>query len=100
LDGAPFFDSGGAGGAPEPSPGGILKERPEDRRGKQIRDVGAFTAIPAMLLVGPALGYYLGTLIEKKWDHAPWPTALGALFGLAAAARQIWLLVKQGGRGR
>ena len=75
-----------------------MSDRPEDRRGKQIRDIGAYTAIPAMLVVGPALGYFLGSLIEKKWDHAPWPTALGAIFGLAAAARQIWLLVSRNGR--
>jgi hypothetical protein len=77
-----------------------LSEQPGDRRGRQIRDIGAYTAIPTMLIVGPALGYFLGTQIEKKWDHAPWPSALGALFGLAAAGRQIWLLVKRDGLGK
>ncbi len=78
----------------------MLEKQPGDRRGRQIRDIGAYTAIPTMLIVGPALGYFLGTLAEKRWDHAPWPSALGALFGLAAAARQIWLLVKRDGRNR
>lgn len=93
------FPTGETRDATEASPRGVLSERPEDKRGKQIRDIGAFTAIPMMLFVGPALGYYLGSLIEKKWDHAPWPTDLGAVFGLAAAARQIWLLVRRDGRG-
>lgn len=64
-----------------------------DKRGRQIRDIGVYTAIPTMLVVGPALGWFLGTLVEKKWGHAPWPSALGGVFGLLAAARQIWLLV-------
>ena len=77
-----------------------MKEDPNDKRGKQIRDIGTYTAIPMMLVVGPALGYFLGTLLEKKWDHAPWPSGLGAVFGLAAAGRQIWMLVTREGRGR
>lgn len=77
-----------------------LDERPGDRRGKQLRDIGAYTAIPTMLVAGPALGYYLGLQIEKKWGHAPWPTSLGVVFGLLAAARQVWLLVTRDGRGK
>jgi F0F1-type ATP synthase assembly protein I len=88
------------GGGDSQAGGVAVKESPEDRRGRQIRDLGAYTAIPMMLVVGPALGYFLGTLIEKKWGHAPWPSAGGAMFGLVAAGRQIWLLVTRDGRGR
>lgn len=92
---------GGTLGGGDPLAGGVaVRESPEDRRGRQIRDIGAYTAIPMMLVVGPALGYFLGTLIEKKWGHAPWPSAGGAMFGLVAAGRQIWLLVTRDGRGR
>jgi F0F1-type ATP synthase assembly protein I len=71
------------------------KERNSQRR-KQFRDIGIYTAIPMMMIVGPALGYYLGRLAEKKWGHEPWPSIVGCLFGLAASVRQIWLLLKQG----
>lgn len=77
-----------------------MKQTPDDRRGRQIRDIGTYTVIPTMLVVGPTLGYFLGTLIEKRWGHAPWPSAGGAMFGLVAAGRQIWLLVTRDGRGR
>jgi len=77
-----------------------VRQDPQDRRGKQLRDIGIYTAIPTMLVAGPALGWFLGTLIEKRWGHEPWPSALGGVFGLLAAVRQIWLLVTRDGRGR
>lgn len=77
-----------------------MKEEPKNKRGNQIRDIGTYTVIPTMLVVGPALGYFLGSLIEKRWGHAPWPSSLGGVFGLVAAGRQIWLLVTREGRGR
>ncbi len=77
-----------------------MTQDPNERRGKQIRDIGIYTAIPTMLAVGPALGWLLGRLIEKRWGHDPWPSALGGVFGLLAAVRQIWLLVTRDGRDR
>lgn len=77
-----------------------MDREPDNRRGRQIRDIGIYTAIPTMLVVGPLLGYFLGSLLEKEWGHGPWPSAGGAVVGLLAAARQIWLLVTRDGRGR
>ncbi len=77
----------------------MLKGRGD--RGKQFRDIGIYTAIPMMMVVGPALGYWLGHLAEERWGHAPWLSAGGALFGLVAAFRQIWLILKrQGGKAK
>jgi hypothetical protein len=45
------------------------------------------TAIPFALLVGPALGYYLGAAVDQRWPFAPWGTGVGIVFGLAASAR-------------
>jgi len=39
------------------------------------------------------LGYYLGRLAEKKWGLDPWLSFGGAMFGLAAAGRQIYLIL-------
>lgn len=69
----------------------------DERKAKQYRDIGVFTVIPTMMIVGPALGYWLGTLAEKKWGHSPWLAAGGAMFGLAAAVRQIYLVLKRHG---
>ncbi|MFH1843016.1 MAG: AtpZ/AtpI family protein [bacterium] len=73
------------------------RKRWDARKGKQYRDIGIYTVIPTMMIVGPLLGYYLGSLAEKKWGHSPWPSAGGAIFGLAAAVRQIWLILQRHG---
>lgn len=65
----------------------------DDKTGKRARDIGIYTVIPMMLLAGPAIGYLMGMFIENKWGGTPWPTAGGALFGLAAAFRQIYLML-------
>ena len=62
------------------------KDRDTQRR-KQFREIGTYTAIPMMMIVGPALGYGLGYLAEQRWGHAPWFTVGGCIFGLAAAVR-------------
>ena len=47
------------------------------------------------LIAGPALGYFLGSLAARRWGHTPAFEAGGAMLGLAAAARQIWLLLSR-----
>ena len=74
----------------------MLRRRPtQQERGRQLRDVGTYTAIPMMLIAGPALGYFLGTLAAGRWGRSPLFEACGALLGLAASARQIWLLLSR-----
>jgi F0F1-type ATP synthase assembly protein I len=65
----------------------------DDKTGQRARDIGLYTVIPMMLLAGPAIGFLMGMFIERQWGGAPWPTAGGALFGLAAAFRQIYLML-------
>lgn len=61
--------------------------------GDQIRSVGSYTLIPMLLLAGPIVGYGLGYLVEWKWGGSPWGVTVGALFGLVAAFRQIYLIL-------
>ena len=65
------------------------------RRARQARDIGIYTAIPGMLLVGPVLGWLLGHWAGRRWGHAPTFETVGALLGLLAAARQIVLLFRR-----
>ena len=69
-------------------------------RGRLMRDVGVYTTIPAMLVVGPLLGYVIGHWAAGRWGHAPALETGGTVLGLLASIRQVWLLLKQhGGRG-
>ena len=60
-----------------------------------IQQTGLLTAIPVVLLVGPALGYYLGTALDHRWPFAPWGILLGIVFGLLASARVTIQLIRQ-----
>ena len=53
-----------------------------------------------MLLAGPALGYLIGHWAGGRWGNQTTWQAVGAIFGLAAAGRQIWLILKEHGNDR
>ena len=70
----------------------------KDRRGetfRQAQQVGLLTAIPFVLLVGPAIGYFLGAALDHQWSFAPWGMAGGIVLGLLASARVTTQLIRQ-----
>ena len=84
----------GNGGPPGfPVPG----LRSPEEAGRRVRDIGTFTIIPMMMLVGPAIGYLLGLGAERLFGARPWLSLAGMLWGLFAAFRQIYLLLKRRG---
>ena len=69
------------------------------KRAQQARDIGIYTMIPTMLVVGPVLGYFLGHWAGGRWGHVETYESIGLVLGLVASFRQIYLLFKQqGGR--
>jgi F0F1-type ATP synthase assembly protein I len=65
---------------------------------RNMRDIGIYTAIPIMLGVGPAVGWYLGHLVRQQWGGSVWWEIGGTLFGLAAAIRQVYKAIKEGSK--
>ena len=63
--------------------------------GKAARDIGMYTIIPMMMVVGPVIGYLLGHFLEGRLGGAPWLSVGGTLFGLVAAFRQIYLMLSR-----
>lgn len=59
------------------------------------RQIGLLTAIPFVLLVGPALGYYIGNAADHRWGIAPWGMVVGILFGFASSARVTAQFIRQ-----
>ena len=53
------------------------------------------TLIPALMIAGPAVGYWLGLVVSRKYGGSPWAEVAGLVFGLAAAVRQIYLILKK-----
>ena len=63
-----------------------------------LQQAGLLTAIPFVLLVGPALGYYFGYALDQRWRHAPWGVGVGVVFGLIASARVTIQMIRQAER--
>jgi hypothetical protein len=74
-----------------------MPRQPLDRDSRRtMREIGLYTSIPILLGVGPALGWWLGRQAQQRWGGDPWVEVVGVLFGLAAAARQVYKMLKHG----
>lgn len=54
-------------------------------------------AIPALLAIGPVLGWFLGDFLDKKIGTGPWLSYFGILVGFVAAGREVYKLAKKAG---
>jgi len=61
----------------------------------RARQVGMLTTIPFILLLGPLIGYFAGSWIDRKWDLAPYGTIVLIVLGFAAAVRETVRLLRQ-----
>ena len=61
----------------------------------QVKQLGILTTIPIILLVGPAIGFFLGDWIDHKAHSYPWFTIVFVFLGFVASGREIVRLLKQ-----
>ena len=61
----------------------------------QVKQIGALTAVPIILLVGPVSGYFVGDWLDHKFRSYPWFTVLFLALGFVAAGREVVRLLKQ-----
>ncbi len=62
---------------------------------QQVKRIGALTAIPIILFVGPMAGYFAGDWIDRKFRFHPWCTFLFLILGFVASGREIFRLLNQ-----
>ena len=60
----------------------------------QLKQVGALTAIPVILFVGPLLGWFAGDWLDRQFRFYPWFTIIGVFVGFGAAIREILRLIR------
>lgn len=48
--------------------------------------------IPLALGLGPAIGFFLGDWLDRRWGTGPWLMGVCLLLGLAAGIRQAMFL--------
>ena len=61
----------------------------------QLKQIGALTAVPIILLVGPFAGYFIGDRLDTRFQLHPWFTILFLTLGFVASGREIFRLLKQ-----
>lgn len=61
----------------------------------QVKQIGALTAVPVILVAGPLLGYFAGVWADRKFRLFPWFTLIGLLAGFVASGREIFRLLRQ-----
>ena len=62
--------------------------------GKWLQQAGLLTSIPFVLLVGPAIGYYLGNALDGRWRYAPWGMAAATTLGAIASCIQVYRILQ------
>jgi len=61
----------------------------------QVKQIGALTAVPIILVAGPLAGYFIGNWVDNRFRVYPWCSILFLIMGFVAAGREIFRLLKQ-----
>ena len=61
----------------------------------QVKQIGALTAVPIILVAGPLAGYFFGNWVDGRFRVYPWGTILFLILGFVASGREIIRLLKQ-----
>jgi ATP synthase protein I len=69
--------------------------RDPDKRYRYMRLVGTFGTVPVMLGVGPLLGYFAGSWLDRKLGTGPWLQIVLMVLGFGAAVRYIIQILRQ-----
>lgn len=68
----------------------------DEERWKGLRVTGELSVIGMTLVFATAIGYYLGSLVERRWPQAaPWGTVIGGMAGVVAGFMQMYRTVSR-----
>jgi len=59
-----------------------------------LRQISLLTAIPALLVLGPLLGLWVGRYLDRRLDTEPYMLVLFVVLGFVASGRETWKLIK------
>ncbi|MCA9727921.1 MAG: AtpZ/AtpI family protein [Candidatus Eisenbacteria bacterium] len=66
-----------------------------EKQGRRYRQVSTAAGIPALLIAGCLVGFFLGKWLDQRLHTAPWMQLVCFFLGMGAAIRNIWYLLKQ-----
>jgi F0F1-type ATP synthase assembly protein I len=59
-----------------------------------LRQVSLLTAIPIILVIGPLIGWWVGTYLDGRFGTEPYMMVLFIVLGFVASGRETWKLIK------
>ena len=75
----------------------LSPERPRKRgeKGNDIRQLALLSVIPALMVVAPFVGFFIGNWADGKFGTEPFLAILGLILGFAAAGKEIYKVIKR-----
>ena len=67
----------------------------KDKRDSSYAQISLLAAVPAILVAAPLVGFFVGRWADGRFGTEPYLMITGVVFGFAAAAREIYNLVKK-----
>ena len=64
-------------------------------KGKNLRQLALLSVIPAIMVVAPLVGFFIGDWADGKFGTEPFLTILGLILGFASAGREIYRVIKR-----
>ena len=59
-----------------------------------LRQISLLTAIPALLVIGPLIGLWVGRYLDGRLGTEPYMLVLFVVLGFVASGRETWKLIK------
>lgn len=66
-----------------------------DDKYSTYRQIGILTTIPMLMAVGPILGYYIGSFLDKTLGSAPYMMVIFIFLGFGASGKGVYDLIKK-----
>ena len=66
-----------------------------DDKYSTYRQIGILTTIPMLMAVGPILGYYIGSFLDRTMGTAPYLMVVFIFLGFGASGKGVYDLIKK-----
>ena len=73
----------------------IPLKSPDKKNGVKYGAAGLYLVVPGILLAAPTIGFFIGEWADGKLGTQPYLMIVGLALGFAAAAREIFNLLKK-----
>ena len=64
-------------------------------KGKDVRQLALLSVVPAIMVVAPFVGFFIGDWADGKFGTEPFLTILGLILGFASAGKEIYKVIKR-----